>query len=237
MSARKPSYWREVSFKDLVQVSNGFKGIWGVDKDRHILQRLIKERKWVLRGKGVQVSCGASVWKLDAHDRIYKLAKNVWKRVPGALRNIDVSNKGRVWGVNRSQNIYRRKGSAWQKLEGRLVQVSVGGCGVWGVNKDQNIYYREGTFGDVDTGGKDWIKVPGKLKWVASGQRTVVGVNSNNDVYLRMGISPAKPTGVKWVKVDGKLVQCDMNQTIVIGVNSQRRCFRFKARDALKARL
>ena len=69
-----------------------------------------------------------------------------WKRIPGALSQIDTGYSRAVWGRNRYYKIWKlqRNRKSWRKVDGRLMHVSPGEGGVWGVSKRQYIYYRWG---------------------------------------------------------------------------------------------
>merc|ERR1712147_302195 len=211
-------HWSGISGR-LMHVSNGKSGIWGVSKNGWI--RRWQSYRWI-RVSGVlrSVSSGARVWGINDLDQIWLWqGGNRWRRMPGALRNLDVSDAGHVWGTSADQKIWRWTGRTWQEIDGRAVIASVGRSGVWVVTQGGFIYYRNHTFGDRNTAGHGWTKVPGNLRWISSGKDFVVGVTKNDEIFYRKGVSCDNPTGTEWVRVPGKLMQIEVNGNQVVGVN------------------
>ena len=196
------------------------------------------------------------VWAVDHLDKIYLCRRpcsgsNQWKRIGGALMQLDVDDM-EVWGVNKNNDIFKRPidgSGSWKKVNGKLIHVSASGYSfIWGVNKANNIFKCQ-----KPCNGK-WIHVKGKLKQIDGGEREVYGVSAGNRIYSRpvdgslqwrqipgslkhitasapyavYGVNAKdmvyrcrKPCIGEWELLSGYLGQCDGTANALFGVNSQ----------------
>jgi hypothetical protein len=162
--------------------------------------------------KYVSVGSDATVWGVNANDRIFQRNGTSWTLIPGALNQISVGNAANVWGVNANDEIFQRTGSTWTRVAGALKHVAVGSDGtVWGVNAGNQIFRRSGA---------SWTLVPGSLKQVSVANAGLVwGVNANDEIFRWNGSS--------WTQVPGALKHVSVGfDGSVFGVNASDAIFR-----------
>jgi len=134
-------------------------------------------------------------------------AGNLWRTVPGRLKDIAVSDNDDLWGLNKHGRIYFSSGSngAWQRVNGHLKNIAVSGSTVWGVTPNDRIFYRDGYHGR-------WHRIAGRLKQIAVSGESVWGVTASDRIYHRKG-----RTG-RWRQIPGHLKQIAVSMNRVWGV-------------------
>ena len=139
--------WKRVGGA-LMRVSCGRMGIWGVNKHHHIYYWAGGWKRYA--GALVDISSGGhEIWGVNKAHQIYRRrGKGGWKRIPGRLQQVSVSQRDHVWGIWK-QKIYRWTGKKWVRIGGGLQMVDVGPSGVWGCNKAQQIWHQKSTYGDL----------------------------------------------------------------------------------------
>jgi len=196
---RNPKYKRwQIIPGSLTQISVG-SNVWGVNKANNIFMRTSPHPKAPWRRvngalKHVSVSDRNTVWGVNKHDQIYRLAgtkEKPWVHVRGSLKQISVGDAG-VWGVNAKNEIYYRQGtygdkkriagSDWVKLTGKFKWIS-SGHRVFGVTPNDEIFERVGRSAQIPI-GRCWRKIGGELVQVDVGLRRRWGVNRHGRVYF-----------------------------------------------------
>merc|ERR1712048_891572 len=83
--------------------------------------RLAGRCKWMTSFAGKRLACisqfNDSIWyKPDV------TPKNTWRRLPGALRQLDFNDQGILWGVNKYNTIYTANGKSAGKPKGKQMK-------------------------------------------------------------------------------------------------------------------
>ena len=223
---KSEEHWKQIDGQ-LIQISSGIYGVWGVNKHFDIFYRtgVTQVNKggnsWIkVDGLLKHISSGESgVWGVNMNDEIFyrkgisdTLPQGIsWCKIDGELKQICSCEYG-VYGVNCNDQIWFRAGisnscpggNRWCSIDGGLKHISVGPFGAWGVNCKNEIWKRK----NVDKGnplGNGWIKIEGKMKQICSGEQYVFGVNENNEIFCRKGISIICNEGQSWEKFKGEL--------------------------------
>merc|ERR1711871_1904559 len=140
-----------------------------------------------------------------------------WKRIKGALKQLDVG-QDYVYGVNKRDRIYRRRVSAskgaWERVAGSLSYVSVGTKYVWGINRKHIVYARaidhSQGWKTVDTGGV-------KFSVIEAGNGWVYGTDTKGNIFRRE--DDPFDNNLKWEKVSGGLKHISVGLKAIWGVN------------------
>lgn len=88
-------------------------------------------------------------WIINASGKIYRLVDEVWERIPGTAKDIDIGADGSVWIVgtdedkNDNYSIYYWENEAWVEIDGKARKIAVEANGApWVVNAKGKIYFR-----------------------------------------------------------------------------------------------
>ena len=189
----------------LMQISSGTYGVWGVNKNYLIYYR-----------KGISPNSKGG---------------NIWIQVDGLLKYISSGESG-VWGVNFNNEIFYRKGitkscpegTSWGKIDGELKQISSGEYGAYGVNSIDKIWFRGGITKTNPLGNR-WFSIEGRLKNISVGSFGVWGVNHLNEVFLRKNVTRENPVGDGWIKIEGNFKQISSGEKFVLAVNENNEIF------------
>ena len=204
LSEKQEEKWK-LKEGQLMQISSGIYGVWGVNKYFKIYYR-----------SGITETNKAGV---------------NWIQVDGLLKYIS-SGKSGVWGVNSEDQIFYRdgisnncpQGTKWVKIDGGLKQISSGEFGIYGVNCNDQIWFRSG-ISELNPGGNKWISIDGGLKHISAGPYGVWGVNNQNIVWKRKNITRENPLGDCWIRIDGNFKLISSGEKYVLGINENNEIF------------
>ena len=189
----------------LMQISSGIYGVWGVNKYFKIYYR-----------SGITETNKGGV---------------NWIEVDGLLKHISSGESG-VWGVNSQDEIFYRdgisincpQGTKWIKIDGRLKQISSGEYGIYGVNSNDQIWFRSG-ISKSNPGGNKWISIDGLLKHISVGPYGVWGVNFQNEVWKRKNITRENPIGDWWKRIEGNFKLISSGEKYILGIKENNEIF------------
>ena len=108
----------------VISIAIGKFGTWAISTGDMIYYMDQDNDAWVqTTGRLKQISVGGNqVWGVASSDAIYtahvKSRHPGWTRIPGALKQVSVSNLNHVWGVNSADMIYRWIETHWTYIPG-----------------------------------------------------------------------------------------------------------------------
>ena len=192
-----------------------------------------KTKKTIIPGQLRQVSidnnvvCGTlNSNEIYCKDQELASGGSDWKKIPGLLSHVSVSN-GKLIGISPgSTQIYYAndyKNINWLGMPGGLIQVDIDGNVVCGTNAAGQMYCKDGDLAST-SGDSDWkllsTTYTGKLKHVSVSNGKLVAVNESDEIFYADNYK-----NVNWVKIRGALTQVDIDGEVVCGVNSSYQTF------------
>ncbi|XP_072325067.1 fish-egg lectin-like [Scyliorhinus torazame] len=191
-----------------IDASNG--QVFAVDFHGNVFTR--RGEFWArVPGNLGHVTVGAAgVWGVGRDQKVYKLVDGSWAILTGMLKQIDGGGDQIIAGVNGGNNVFcsnkrdtvraaRFFTPVYKHIRGKMKYYSCGPNTCWGVNPTGFIYCRL-HIKPVFCIGTHWLRVPGRFRMVEVGSDgTVFAIDIHWRVFRRVGISPARPQGIRWV--------------------------------------